>query len=109
MKTVPDPQNRHETRRKAALRQIAQVGPFIEGTLSKVKRRGCKKPGWHLTHKAKGKTQTLYVPMDLADEVTAWTREYKRLKQLIRKVTRHSRALIRRHAASRRAASREVA
>ena len=85
---------------------MAQTAPFIEGTLCRVKRKGCREPGWHLTFKTKGKTRTVYVPVALATEVTAWTKEYKQLKKLIRTVTRHSLALIRRHVANRRAASR---
>ena len=85
---------------------MAQTAPFIEGTLCHVKRKGCREPGWHLTFKTKGRTRTVYVPVAMAAEVTAWTKEYKQLKKLIRTVTRHSLALIRRHVADRRAASR---
>ena len=98
--------NRHSSRRDSALARIAKIGPFIEGSLCSVKRPGCAKPGWRLTFKEKGKTQTVYVPMDLVDELKTWTRNYKHLKQLIRKVSTHSLSLIRGHVASRRAASR---
>lgn len=100
------PINRHERARPRAMRQLAQVGPFIEGSLSPFKRPGCNQPGWHLTFKARGRTRTLYVPMELVSQVRQWTRNYRQLKQLIREVTRHSRALIRSHVANRRAASR---
>jgi ribosomal protein S6 len=106
MKTTKTSSNRHETRRQNTLGQIAHIGPFVEGALCSVKRRGCREPGWQLTYKVKGKTKTVYVPIDMAQEVVGWTREYKRLKQLTRKVTRHSLAIIRRHVVSRRAASR---
>jgi hypothetical protein len=98
--------NRHTRARQATLRQVAQLGPFIEGSLSSFKRPRCSEPGWHLTFKQRGRTRTLYVPMDLVATVKQWTRNYRRLKRLIRQVTRHSRALIHRHAASRRAANR---
>jgi ribosomal protein S6 len=106
MKTPKSVSNRHETRRQNTLRQIAGLGPFVEGTLCGVKRRGCREPGWQLTYKVKGKTQTVYVPMGLVEEVVEWTREYKRLKKLTRTVTRHSLAIIRRHVVSRRAENR---
>ena len=109
MKTTPGVLSRHETRRQNTLRQIARIGPFVEGTLCRVKRRGCREPGWQLTYKVKGKTQTVYVPLGIAKEVVEWTRECKRLKQLTRKVTRHSLAIIRRYIVSRRAASRTPA
>ena len=101
--------NRHTRARAAALRQIAHLGPFLEGSLSPFKRPGCAQPGWHLTFKARVRTRTLYVPMELVAEVKKWTRNYRRLKRLIRQVTRHSRALIHGHVAGRRAASRSRA
>jgi len=96
--------NRHDTKRQAALAKIAQIGPLIEGHLSQFKRPGCVEPGWHLTFKKKGKTSTVYVPVDLAHEVKTWTKNYRQLKKLIREVTRHSLGLIRGHVANRRAA-----
>lgn len=105
MKATSRPKNRHHARRQAALAKLSQTGPFLEGHLSSFKRPGCTQPGWHLTFKQQGKTRTVYVPMDLAAEVKTWTRNFQRLKQVIREVTRHSLALIRGHVASRRAAS----
>jgi hypothetical protein len=101
--------NRHTKARAAALRQIAQLGPFIEGSLSAFQRPGCAQPGWHLTFKQQGRTRTLYVPMDLVAQVKIWTQNYRHLKKLIRQVTRHSRALVHGHLANRRAASRAQA
>ena len=101
--------NRHTQARLATLRQIAQIGPFLEGSLSAFKRPGCTQPGWHLTFKQQGRTRTLYVPRELVAEVKQWTLNYRQLKRLIRQVTRHSRALIRGHLANRRAASRSQA
>jgi hypothetical protein len=95
MKATLLTKNRHTTRRAAALAQIGQTGPFLEGHLSAFKRPGCAQPGWHLTFKQQGKTRTVYVPMDLVAEVRLWTRNYQRLKKLIRG-----------HVADRRAASR---
>ena len=109
MKTTRTIANRHATRRAAALARLAQTQPFLEGSLCPVKRPGCAQPGWHLTFKQKGKTRTVYVPMDLVAEVKSWTQNYKRLKKLIREVSRHSLGLIHGHVASRRAAKRAQA
>ena len=79
---------------------------FVEGTLSRVQRPGRKPPAWQLTFKQAGKTRTVYVPVELVPEVQRWAREFKRLKQLVRKITRQNLAIIRRHVAVRRAASR---
>jgi hypothetical protein len=101
--------NRHTRACQTALRQIAQLGPFIEGSLSPFKRPGCSRPGWHLTFKQRGRTRTLYVPLELVGTVKQWTLNYRRLKQLIRHTTRHSRALIHSHVANRQAANRSKA
>lgn len=106
MKTAKSVSGRYEMRRRSALRQIAHIQPFIEGALCAVKRRGCKAPGWQLAFKVKGKTQTVYVPMDMAKDVAEWTKEFKRLKKQIRQVTRQSLGIIRKHVARRRAANR---
>jgi hypothetical protein len=79
---------------------------FMEGTLCRVQRPGRKPPAWQLTFKQAGKTRTVYVPVELVPEVRKWTKEFKRLKELVRKVTRQSLAIIRRHVAVRRAESR---
>ena len=109
MKPNRIPPNRHTTRRAAVLAKIARLGPFMECHLSQFKRPGCPQPGWHLTFKQKGKTRTVYVPMDLVAEVKQWTQNYQQLKKLIRQVTRCSLALIRGHVANRRAAERSRA
>ena len=109
MKSKLTRSNRHSQARALALRKIAQVGPFLEGALCQFQRPGCAQPGWHLTFKQKGRTRTVYVPMDLVGEVTSWTRTYKQLKKLIRQVTRHSLGLIRGHVANQRAAKRSRA
>ena len=98
--------NRHTKLREAALARIARIGPFLEGSLCPVKRPGCAKPGWHLSFKQQGRTRTVYVPMELVGEVKLWNRNYKELKKLIRRVSRHSLGLIRGHVANRRAANR---
>lgn len=109
MKRLHTPKNRHATLRAAALRQLAQIGPFLEGSLCPFARPGCAQPGWHLTFKQKNKTRTVYVPLDLVPEVKKWNLNYRSLKKLIRQVSRHSLGLIHGHVASRRAASRTQA
>jgi hypothetical protein len=65
MNLTPTPANRHTKARDAALRQIARLGPFLEGSLCAFKRPGCAQPGWHLTFKQQGRTRTLYEPIEL--------------------------------------------
>jgi len=106
MKTVKIGEGRHERLREAYRKELGGIGNLVEGSLSQVRRSGRKAVSWQLTFKKAGKTSTVYVPVDLAAEVRAWTKEFKRLKQLIRKITRHSLAIIQRHAAVQRAAKR---
>lgn len=106
MNTKQSVKNRFVTRREAALRQVAGIGPFIEGTLIKVPHKSCRHVAHRLTFKVDGKTRTVYVPLDRVEDVEQWTREYKRLKRLIRTVTRASLGELRNHVRSRRAATR---
>jgi len=106
MKAKKASEGRHHRLREAAMREIAGVGVFMEGTLSKFLRAGRRAPGWQVTFKQKGKTRTVYVPIELVPEVQAWTKEYKRFKRLVRKVTAQSLAIVRRHGTVHRAAKR---
>ena len=106
MKATTSNESRHHRLRDAYRRQLAALGVFVEGSLSEVRRPGRKPPAWQLTFKQKGKTRTVYVPRELVGEVQRWAKEFKRLKQLVRKVTGQNLAIIRRHVAVRRAASR---
>ena len=106
MKTPPTGPNRFEKRRQARLAELTRTGPFVEGSLVGVQHPTCQHVAWRLTFKVKAKTRTVYVPVDMVEEVRQWTRSYRRLKQLIREVTRNSLALIHGHVVARRAASR---
>ena len=100
------PPNRHHRLQASYLKQIAEIGPFVEGTLSEFTRKGRKSSSWRLTYKVEGKTRSVYVPIDMVEEVRQWTQECKRLKELIKKETQESLAIMRGHVASRRAANR---
>ena len=69
MNTKQSVKNRFVTRREAALRQVAGIGPFIEGTLVRVPRKDCRHVAHRLTFKVAGKTKTVYVPLDRVEEV----------------------------------------
>jgi hypothetical protein len=105
MKGLKPAKSRFVTRREATLRQIARIRAFIEGTLVKVPRKDCRHVAHRLTFKVKGKTHAVYVPLDRVQDVEQWTREYKRLKKLIRAVTRASLGELRHHVRARRASA----
>ena len=52
-----------------------------------------------LTFKVKGRTRTVYVPLDLLDEVRSWLQEHKRIKALLGEIHELTVALVRTHAA----------
>ena len=106
MNTETTTKNRHHKLQESYRKQIAEIGPFIEGSLCEYKRSGRKSSSWHLTYKVAGKTKTVYVPVEMVEEVRAWTKEYRNLKQLIRKETKQSMALIHGYAANQQAVNR---
>ena len=97
--------------RDARLNKLAQVGPFVAASLVQQHVK-CGQPGCHcaqgdkhvktaITQTVDGKTRTVYVPVDLVEEVRTWIAEYKRVKQLLREISDLTTALIRTHAAHR--------
>jgi hypothetical protein len=103
MKTQKTVKNRFVKRREAVLRQIAGIGPFIEGTLVKIPHKGCRHVAHRLTYKIDRKTHAVYVPLDRVKDVETWTKEYRRLKGLIKAVTKASLGELRNHVRSRKA------
>jgi hypothetical protein len=53
--------------------------------------------GAHLTLQQAGKTRTVYVPLELTDEVRSSIQEHKRLKKLLQEMTQLQLALIQGH------------
>ncbi len=103
---------RHPTNIRRMLEsRVKQVGankPLLAASLVAVERR-CGKPGCHcaagekhrahqLTYKDRGKTHTVYVPIDFKDEVRSWIDEHRRLKRLLQEISQLSLALVRSHA-----------
>lgn len=98
--------SRFKTRQDAAIKRLAQAGPFVKGTLVRIKHPTCKHVAHRLTFKVKGKTKAVYVPVDLIKEVTQWTRNYRELKQVIRTVNRRSLAIIHHYVPLKRAVAK---
>jgi hypothetical protein len=64
--------------------------------------RGDKHVAYHLSYKVRQKTHTVYVPVDLLEEVRSWIDEHRRLKRLLQEISQLSLALVRGHAQARR-------
>jgi len=105
-----------EIRRQALLKELAGVGPLVQGSFYE-RAIKCGKPNCRcargephsacvLTKKVRGKTATTHVPRDLQREVQAWAQEYKRVKDLIKAISDLSEQIIRIHVRVSRAAAR---
>ncbi|NQT50576.1 hypothetical protein HQ576_00910 [bacterium] len=105
---MPTEKNANAYRREVASRlaKLAECGPLIDGSLVVIRRRcgnpncrcarGHKHPAHYLTRKVAGKTVSLYIPVDLVDEVRAWHNEYRRLKRLVAEICERQREVVRR-------------
>lgn len=102
-----------ETRRDAKLRQLAEAGPMIQGSLTRIGvtcgnpnckcARGEKHVSHILTKKVRGKSRSLYVPVDMVETVRKWVEEHKRVKRLLKEVSELNEKIIRAHVPSKRA------
>jgi len=99
--------------RDARLRKLAQVKPFIAGTVVEYQAvcanerckcaRGQKHPLAHLTRKDENqKTVAVYIPVDKREEVAEWAEEYRRLKRLISEISELQEQILRRHVTEKR-------
>ena len=99
--------------REAKLKRLAACGPSLQGSLCRI-RVTCGKPNcrcasgdkhtaYQVTRKVRGTTKSLYIPLDLLEEVQAWVAEARRLKQLLKEISDLNERLIRVHVQSHRA------
>jgi hypothetical protein len=100
-------------RSESALRQLHPIGPFVAATLVSVRPRcgnprchcasGKGHPSWRLTYKGPAqKTVTVYVPVDLVEEVRRWVRNYRQFKKLAAVISSPQIGLVRVHVRERR-------
>jgi DNA-binding transcriptional regulator LsrR (DeoR family) len=93
---------------RGRLKHVAASKPLLAASLVSV-RRVCGQPSCHchrgekhlahqLTYKVRGKTHTVYVPVDFTEEVRSWIEEHRRLKRVLQEITQLSLALVRSHA-----------
>lgn len=78
--------------RDARLRRLTPRRVPLGASLGRQRGGGC-----HLTIKEDGKTRTVYVPKERAQQVRASIREYRRIKRLLGEITRLEMALVRLH------------
>jgi len=96
----------------ARVKKLKATGPVLAASLVIIRKqcgrpgcrcqRGQKHPGHYLTYKEKGKTRTVYVPLDLVEEVKGWIEEHRRLKRLTQEISQLVIAQVRTHVTARK-------
>jgi hypothetical protein len=92
-------------KRDGLLKRLSQTGPIVNGSIVIMARpcgntrsckcsRGEKHVGSYLTYSVKGKTHTLYLPVDLHSQARVWSGRYRLLKKLIREICTIQREII---------------
>jgi hypothetical protein len=95
------------------LHQLATDKPILAASLVQIHKHcgrkscHCQQGGplhtaWHLTFKVQGKSRTVYVPVDLLDEVRSWLHEHKRIKSVLAEIHELTVALVRTHVQTRK-------
>ena len=107
-----------EARRDARLKELAGIGPVLEGSLARIGVRcgnpncRCARGEKHTSHilkrQVQGRTQSLYVPVDLVEEARRWVDEYRRARRLLSEVSELNRTILRAYVGSRRAKARNA-
>jgi hypothetical protein len=97
---------------QARLKKTQAKGPVLAASLVTIHKRcgtpGCHcskgkgHPGFYVTRKDQGKTNTTYIPQELLPQVRSWIQEHKRLKALLQEISQLSLAQIRTHVTARR-------
>ncbi len=94
-------------KREACLKKLAEVGPIVRGSLVTAQR------GNHVAHQltvsVEGKTHTVYVPMDMVEEVKEWIKNYRRMQRIVKEAAKLSMAIIHRHVPESRGGGRSAA
>lgn len=98
--------------RNSRLKQLIAAKPFVAASFVETEvqcgRKGCHcqkgtpHTAYYLTYKVKGKTRSVYVPVDLRDEVRQWVQEHRRIRQLSREISQLSLALVKTHVQARK-------
>ena len=95
-------------KRDGLIKKLADIGPFVDGSIAKVKRRcgnknckcyikGEKHESYYLMYKVAGVTKAVYIPVDLEGEVKKWNENYKKLKRIIADISKANKSIIARY------------
>jgi DNA-dependent RNA polymerase auxiliary subunit epsilon len=108
-----------KARRDARIRELASVGPLLQGSLAQIGvtcgnpncrcARGEKHRSHILTKKVRGKTKSLYVPVDLVEDAREWVEEHRRVKKLLKEISELNEKIIRAHVGTKRSRAKRSA
>ncbi len=105
-----------EAQRATLLRQLRQAGPVVEGSIAMVPRkcgsRSCpcasgepRHQAMILCRKVDGRSVATYVPKGLWEEVRQWNREHKKIKRVLKDLSRIGEQIVRNHVGDKRRAA----
>lgn len=94
-----------EARRKKLIRSLFKCDPWVSGSIAVIERicgsKGCacrhngpKHPAMYLMWKDDQKTRALYIPRLLEAEVRKWSQNYRKVKDIMKKITEVQRQII---------------
>ena len=101
--------------------QLAAVGPILQGSPAEIGvtygnpncrcARGQKHRSHILKRQVRGKTQSLYVPVDMVQEARKWVEEYRRVQRLLKEISELNRKILKAYVPTKRAraANRAIA
>lgn len=107
-----------EQRIRARTKQLGECSISISGSLAKIARkcgrencrcaddRSARHTAHLLTSKVGGKTKSVYVPVEMVEEVESWVKERKKIKRLLKEIDELGEQIIRIHVPAERARSR---
>ena len=91
-------------RRDAKLKELARIGPPLQGSIATVGvtcgnpncrcARGEKHTSHILTKKVRGKTKSVYVPVDMLEEAKQWAQNHRRMKKLVKEISDYNEKIL---------------
>ena len=108
-----------KSRRDSKLRILANVGPLLQGSLGRIGvtcgnpncccAQGEKHVSHILTKKVRGKTKSVYVPVEMVEEAQTWINEQRRVKKLMKEISDLNEQILKLYVKSKRARERNQA
>ena len=102
-----------EKRRDAKVKQLRELGPVLQGSIRIVKAtcgkpnckctRGEKHESIALTKKVNGRTKSIYIPKDMADEAKKWVKENQKLRRLQKEISEYNEQILKLYVKTKRA------